>query len=308
LLNQKPMGYHRPVLLQESVAGLNIRPEGIYVDLTFGGGGHSREVLKKLGKNGRLIVFDQDRDAGANVPDDRRITFIGANFRYLRNYLRYLSITRVDGILADLGISSHQIDNPERGFSFKSETSLDMRMDVRNPRTASGILNGYSHEELTRIFREYGELGNGASISSAIVDARRLEPVNTTGRLEEVLRKFIPGKNPSKFLARVYQALRIEVNHEMQSLREMLLQTPAWLAPGGRLVVITYHSLEDRIVKNFMRSGNLEGNVQKDFYGNVLSPWRLVNRSIITPSPEELAENNRARSARLRIAERMEEG
>ncbi|RPI46373.1 MAG: 16S rRNA (cytosine(1402)-N(4))-methyltransferase, partial [Bacteroidetes bacterium] len=207
-------------------------------------------------------------------------------------------------ILADLGISSHQIDNPERGFSFKSETSLDMRMDVRNPRTASGILNSYRPEELTRVFRDYGELEKGASISSAIVEARGVDPINTTGRLEEVLKKFIPGKNPSKFMARIYQALRIEVNQELQSLREMLLQTPDCLATGGRLVVITYHSLEDRMVKNFMRSGNLEGVVRKDFYGNVLSPWKLVNRNVITPSPGEMADNNRARSAELRIAER----
>jgi len=275
------------------------------VDLTFGGGGHSREVLKKLGKNGRLIVFDQDQDAEANVPDDRRITFVGANFRYLKNYLRYLSIEKVDGILADLGISSHQIDTPKRGFTFQSDTVLDMRMDVRNPVTASRILNEYPVKELTRIFRDYGELGNAASIAAAVDDLRGVRPILTTGTLVEVLRRFIPGKNPSKFMARIYQALRIEVNQEVHALREMLLQTPDWMAAGGRLAVITYHSLEDRLVKNFMRSGNLEGTIQKDFFGKVLTPWRPVNRNVITPSPEEVRDNKRARSAKLRIAERV---
>lgn len=299
------MGYHKPVLLQESVAGLNIKPGGIYVDLTLGGGGHSREVLKKLGRNGRLIAFDQDQDAEANVPDDRRITFIGANFRYLRNYLRYLSIETVDGILADLGISSHQIDRPERGFTFQSDTVLDMRMDVRNRVTASKLLNEYPVEELTRIFRDYGELGKAASIAAAIDAARGVRSITTTVTLEEVLRRFIPAKYPSKFMARIYQALRIEVNQEVQSLREMLLQTTGRVAEGGRLVMITYHSIEDRLVKNFMRSGNLEGVIQKDFFGNVLSPWRPVNRNVITPSPEEVRDNKRARSAKLRIAERV---
>ncbi|MEN8157747.1 MAG: 16S rRNA (cytosine(1402)-N(4))-methyltransferase RsmH [Bacteroidota bacterium] len=299
------MGYHKPALLHESIEGLNIRPEGIYVDLTFGGGGHSLEVLKKLGKKGRLVAFDQDQDARANVPDDSRIIFVGANFRYLRNFLRYHAIEKVDGILADLGISSHQIDIPGRGFSFKSEAALDMRMDVRSKLTASSLLNEYPVNELARIFWTYGELGNGRALATAIGNARRQGELRTTGELEEALKRFIPRAKPSKFLAKVYQALRIEVNGEMESLGEMLLQTTGSLQDGGRLVVITYHSIEDRIVKNFMRSGNLEGELAKDFYGHPQTPWKLVNRSVITPSDEELEVNNRARSAKLRIAERV---
>ena len=301
------MGYHKPALLHESIDGLDIKPKGSYVDLTFGGGGHSLEVLKKLGKNGRLVVFDQDQDAFVNVPEDKRLIFVGANFRYLKHYLRYHAIEKVDGILADLGISSHQIDQPERGFSFKSDAALDMRMDVRSKRTASQLLNEAPREELVRIFKSYGELRNAFVLSTAILAAREEAGIETTGDLEQVLKRFIPKHKPSKFLARVYQALRIEVNREMEALREMLVQTATCLRPGGRLVVITYHSIEDRIVKNYMRSGNLEGEIEKDFYGNVLSPWKLVNRSVITPSEEEIKENNRARSAKLRIAERTEE-
>ncbi len=299
------MGYHRPVLLDESINGLNIRPKGVYVDLTFGGGGHSREVLNKLGKHGRLIAFDQDQDAEANVPDDRRVVFIGANFRYLKNYLRYHAIEKVDGILADLGISSHQIDLPERGFSFKSEAELDMRMNVRTKQGAAEILNGYPVEELSRILRDYGELRNAGALAAAIVQARAEAPLKSTVDLEKSLSRFIPKSHPSKFLARLYQALRIEVNREMESLGEMLLQTAGLMQPGGRLVVITYHSLEDRMVKNYMRSGNLEGRVEKDFYGNVESPWKVLTRNVISPSEEEIRANNRARSAKLRIAERI---
>lgn len=298
------MGYHRPALLNESINGLNIRPKGVYVDLTFGGGGHSREVLNKLGKHGRLIAFDQDQDAEANIPDDRRIIFVGANFRYLKHYLRYHTIEKVDGILADLGISSHQIDQPERGFSFKSEAVLDMRMNVRSAGGAAEILNGYSTGELTRIFRHYGELRNAGALAAAIVQARAEAPLKHTSDLEKVLLRFIPKNHPSKFLAKVYQALRIEVNHEMESLGEMLMQTAELMKVGGRLVVITYHSVEDRLVKNFMRSGNLEGEIKKDFYGNVESPWAVVTRTVITPTEEEIRENNRARSAKLRIAEK----
>jgi len=298
------MGYHKPVLLHESIDGLYIKPKGSYVDLTFGGGGHSLEVLNKLGKNGRLVVFDQDQDASANVPDDKRIIFVGANFRYLKHFLRYHAIDKVDGILADLGISSHQIDQPERGFSFKSEAALDMRMDVRMQRSASHLLNEEPREELVRIFRSYGELGNAGALATAIVNARQEESIETTGDLERTLNRFIPKHQPSKFLARVYQALRIEVNKEMESLGEMLKQTAGCLKEGGRLVLITYHSVEDRLVKNYMRSGNLEGKIEKDFYGNVQTPWKLVNRSVITPSEEEIEGNNRARSAKLRIAER----
>ena len=300
------MGYHKPVLLHESVNGLEIKPKGCYVDLTFGGGGHSREVLKKLGKNGRLIAFDQDQDAEANVPDDKRIIFVGANFRYLKNYLRYYSIPKVDGILADLGISSHQIDRPERGFSFKSDALLDMRMDKRSEKSAMQVLNSYTYKGLVRVLRTYGELKNASALANAILRKREEAKLETTVDLENALLKFIPKGQPSKFLARVYQALRIEVNLEMEALQEMLIQTADWLNVGGRLVVITYHSIEDRMVKNYMRSGNLEGEIEKDFYGNVLSPWMLVNRNVITPPPEEIVLNNRARSAKLRIAERTE--
>jgi len=299
------MGYHKPALLHESIEGLNIKPKGIYVDLTFGGGGHSREVLKKLGKNGRLIAFDQDQDAEANVPDDRRFIFVGANFKYLRNFLRYHALEKVDGILADLGISSHQIDRPDRGFSFKADSDLDMRMDVRSRITASSVLNSYSREELARVFKMYGELKNAWALAGAIEEARSQGSMDTTAVLESALRRFIPKAQPSKFLAKVYQALRIEVNREMEALKQMLLQTAGCMNPGGRLVVISYHSIEDRLVKNFMRTGNLEGDMQKDFYGNVETPWKLVSRTVITPSPEELEENNRARSAKLRIAERI---
>lgn len=299
------MGYHKPVLLHESIEGLNIKPKGSYVDLTFGGGGHSREVLKKLGKNGRLIAFDQDQDAEVNVPDDKRVIFIGANFRYLRNYLRYHDMEKVDGILADLGISSHQIDRPERGFSFKSDALLDMRMDVRSRKSASQVLNEYTRDELVKIFREYGELNNAKALAYALLEARQEGTLETTGDLERALKKFIPRGQPSKFLARVYQALRIEVNREMESLGEMLLQTNGCLLERGRLVVITYHSIEDRLVKNYMRSGNLEGTIHKDFYGNMKSPWKLVNRSVITPSEDEIEVNNRARSAKMRIAEKI---
>jgi 16S rRNA (cytosine1402-N4)-methyltransferase len=300
------MGYHKPALLHESINGLNINPKGSYVDLTFGGGGHSLEVLKKLGKNGRLLVFDQDQDAFINVPEDKRLIFVGANFRYLKHFLRYHAIEKVDGILADLGISSHQIDQAQRGFSFKTDAVLDMRMDVRNRRTAAQLLNEASREELVRIFKSFGELGNASALSREIVAAREKAGIETAADLERVLKRFIPKNQPSKFLARVYQALRIEVNQEMEALGEMLVQTASYLKPGGRLVVITYHSIEDRIVKNFMRSGNLEGKIEKDFYGNIRSPWKLVNRSVITPTEEEIKENNRARSAKLRIAERTE--
>ena len=300
------MGYHKPVLLHESIEGLYIKPKGSYVDLTFGGGGHSLEVLNKLGKNGRLVVFDQDQDAAVNVPDDKRITFVGANFRYLKHFLRYHAIDKVDGILADLGISSHQIDQPERGFSFKTEAALDMRMDVRMQKSASQLLNESPREELVRIFRTYGEIRNAGAIATAITNMRHERSIETTGDLEKALGQFVPKHQPSKFLARVYQALRIEVNEEMEALGEMLMQVADCLNQGGRLVVITYHSIEDRLVKNYMRSGNLEGKIEKDFYGNIQSPWKLINRNVITPSEEEIADNNRARSAKLRIAERTE--
>lgn len=299
------MAYHKPVLLSESIEGLNIKPKGIYVDLTFGGGGHSREVLRQLGSKGSLIAFDQDADAKENLPDDKRVTFVMANFRYLRNFLRYHDIVQVDGILADLGISSHQIDKPERGFSFKTNTELDMRMSNLSDTTAARVLNEYDESELTRIFKTYGEINNARRIASTIVAARKADPVKTTGDLEEVLGNLVPKHKSSKFLAKLYQALRIEVNQELEALEEMLVQTLDALVPGGRLVVITYHSLEDRLVKNYLKSGNLQGDIEKDFYGKPLVPWKLINRSVIVPTEEELTENNRARSAKLRIAEKL---
>lgn len=298
------MTYHHPVLLNESIEGLNIQPKGVYVDLTFGGGGHSREVLKKLGRKGRLIAFDQDPDAGENTPGDPRVTFVRANFRFLKHFLRYYEIEQVDGILADLGISSHQIDEPERGFSFRTQGRLDMRMNSESSLDAAAVVNQYAPDELKRLFRDYGELNNAGQIAGAIVRGREQNPVDTAADLERVLGRLIPAKHPHSFLARVYQALRIEVNHEMEALREMLVQTTSLVRPGGRFVVITYHSLEDRLVKNFFRSGNLEGTIEKDFYGNPLTPWILVNRNVITPGAEELERNNRARSAKLRIAEK----
>ena len=300
------MAYHKPVLLNESIEGLNIQPGGVYVDLTFGGGGHSREVLKKLGRKGRLIAFDQDPDAEVNVPDDKRFSLVQANFRYVRNFLRYMGIRSVQGILADLGISSHQIDRPERGFSFRSSGDLDMRMDTRSGMTAAQLLEQYSYEDLQKVFRQYGELKNAARVASIIIRARESGPLQTTGQLEQALSPLIPKQLPHKFLAKVYQSNRIEVNREMEALQDMLPQTLDYLVPGGRLVVITYHSIEDRIVKNFLKSGNLSGTIDKDFYGNISTPWKLVNRNVMVPGEEEIRENNRARSAKLRIAEKRD--
>ncbi len=292
-------------MLSESIEGLNIKSKGIYVDLTFGGGGHSREVLIKLGLKGRLIAFDQDEDAEENIPDDKRITFVKANFRYLRNFLRYHDVAEVDGILADLGISSHQIDKPERGFSFRADSTLDMRMNLSSDLTAAKVLNEYSETDLISIFRTYGEINNAGRVANAIAVSRKKNPISTTVDLEKALGNLVPKFKASKFLAKLYQSLRIEVNKEMEALEEMLEQTLPALSPGGRLVVITYHSLEDRLVKNYLKSGNLRGELEKDFYGKPLVPWKLINRNVIIPSEEELAENNRARSAKLRIAEKI---
>lgn len=299
------MAYHRPVLLDESIDALNIQPKGVYVDLTFGGGGHSRHVLEKLGKRGKLIAFDQDGDAKGNLIADNRLLFVQANFRYLRNFLTYYKMERVDGILADLGVSSHQFDKAERGFSFRASSKLDMRMNRASEKSAVEVLNAYPEEKLLAIFREYGELREARRIAKAIVEERASTPVATTGDLERLLGNMVPERMRSKFLAQVYQAIRIEVNEELEALKEMLVQTSEHIKPGGRLVVITYHSLEDRLVKNYMKTGNLEGALQKDFYGNVESPWKLVNRKVVVPGEEEIRENNRARSAKLRIAERI---
>ena len=297
--------YHVPVLLEESVSGLNIDPDGVYLDLTFGGGGHSREILKRL-KDGCLIGFDQDADALANVPDDDRFIFVNHNFRYLRNFLRYCGYDEADGILADLGVSSHEFDEAGRGFSFRFDAELDMRMNQRSRLKATGILNTYSEEDLTRIFRNYGEVDNAKRLVDLIVKARAEKMITRSEEFLQVIAPCVPKQKEKKYLAQVYQALRIEVNGELEALEDMLKEAERALRPGGRLVVITYHSLEDRIVKNFLKSGNFEGKVEKDFYGHVKRNFELVNRKVIVPSEEEIEKNPRARSAKLRIAEKRE--
>ena len=296
--------YHVPVLLEESIAGLNIDPDGVYLDLTFGGGGHSREILKRL-KEGCLIGFDQDSDALDNVPDDDRFVFVNHNFRYLRNFMRYCGYDEADGILADLGVSSHEFDEADRGFSFRFDSELDMRMNQRSKLKATDILNSYSEEELTRVFRNYGEVDNVRRLVDLIVKARAEKTINRSEEFLQVIAPCVPKQKEKKYLAQVYQALRIEVNGELEALEEMLQQAELALRPGGRLVIITYHSLEDRIVKNFLKSGNFEGKVEKDFYGHVKRNFELVNRKVIVPSEEEIERNPRARSAKLRIAEKL---
>jgi len=297
--------YHVPVLLEESVSGLNIDPDGVYLDLTFGGGGHSREILKRL-KGGCLIGFDQDSDALANVPDDSRFIFVNHNFRYLRNFLRYCGYDEADGILADLGVSSHEFDEAGRGFSFRFDAELDMRMNQRSRLKATDILNTYSEENLIRIFRNYGEVDNVRRLVDLIVNARTGKMITRSEEFLQVIAPCVPKQKEKKYLAQVYQALRIEVNGELEALEDMLKEVERALRPGGRLVVITYHSLEDRIVKNFLKSGNFEGKVEKDFYGHVKRNFELVNRKVIVPSEEEIERNPRARSAKLRIAEKRE--
>lgn len=297
--------YHVPVLLEESVSGLNIDPDGVYLDLTFGGGGHSREILKRL-KDGCLIGFDQDADALANVPDDDRFIFVNHNFRYLRNFLRYCGYDEADGILADLGVSSHEFDEAGRGFSFRFDAELDMRMNQRSRLKATDILNTYSEEDLTRIFRNYGEVDNAKRLVDLIVKARAEKMITRSEEFLQVIAPCVPKQKEKKYLAQVYQALRIEVNGELEALEDMLKEAERALRPGGRLVVITYHSLEDRIVKNFLKSGNFEGKVEKDFYGHVKRNFELVNRKVIVPSEEEIEKNPRARSAKLRIAKKRE--
>jgi len=298
------MVYHVPALLDESINGLNIRPTGIYVDVTFGGGGHSKEILKRLSE-GRLVGFDQDEDAAANLIKDDRFTFLNQNFRFLRNNLRYLGIDRVDGIIADLGVSFHQFDEPSRGFTFRQDTELDMRMNSRSGVKASDLLQKLPEEELADIFYLYGEFTNSRRIAKSIVEARKVRPVKTVSDITSVLAALVPFRQENKFYARLFQALRIAVNHEIDYLKEMLEQALEVLAPGGRLVVLTYHSLEDRIVKDFMRSGNFSGEEQKDFYGNLVTPFRLVTRKAIVPGEDEIERNSRARSAKLRIAEKI---
>lgn len=296
--------YHDPVLLTESIEGLNIKEGGIYVDTTYGGGGHSSEILKRL-KNGSLIAFDQDRDALANKPDDNRLILINQNFRFMRNFLKLYKAVPVDGILADLGVSSHQFDEAERGFSIRFDAELDLRMNRTKGFTAKDIVNDYSVHQLKEIFQNYGELKNAWKISQMIETARKDKEITTTNQLKQVLARAAKAGQENKFYARVFQALRIEVNDELGSLKDMLKQTIDVLGKGGRLVVISYHSLEDRLVKNFMKSGNFEGKVEKDFYGNPQVGFRLITRKPIVPTEEEILRNNRARSAKLRIAEKI---
>jgi len=296
--------YHLPALLEESIAGLNLKPEGIYVDVTFGGGGHSRAILEKL-TTGRLIAFDQDSDAAANFINDERFTFLCQNFRYLKNNLRYHGVSTIDGLIADLGVSFHQFDEQERGFSFRSNAKLDMRMNRQSSVKASDILWTYEEEKLADVFYNYGELTTSRRLAAAIVKARAVKPVTTVSDLTVTLRDLIPPREENKFWARLFQSLRIEVNSELEALKELLKQALQLLKPGGRMAVITYHSLEDRLVKNFFRSGNFEGESEKDFYGNVSAPLRVVNRKVIVPTEQEIMNNSRARSARLRIAEKI---
>lgn len=298
------MGYHTPVLLKESIEGLQIKPNGNYVDVTFGGGGHSREIIKHLNK-GKLLAFDQDDDALLNLIDDKRFLFANHNFRFLKNFLRFNKIEKIDGLLADLGVSSHHFDAPERGFSFRFDGDLDMRMNQSAKLSAKNLVNEYSETELAKIFWEYGELKNSRKLAKAIIDHRENKKIVTIKEFTDVLMPYLPKHAEHKFLAKVFQALRIEVNREMEFLKEMLLQTTDVIKPGGRLVVITYHSLEDRIVKNFIKNGKFKGEVEKDFYGNLIVPFKAVNRKIIVPGESEIQENNRARSAKLRIAERV---
>lgn len=299
------MVYHTPALLHESVDGLSIRSDGVYVDVTFGGGGHSREILKRLGKRGRLIAFDQDRDAVKNAPDDPRFIFVRSNFRFLRNFLRYYNVDAVDGLLADLGVSFHHFDDPGRGFSFRFEGALDMRMNRDAGMTAADILNEYPEERLSDLLYRYGELRNARGIAKAVVLFRQDREINTTDDLLSILEPFTRRDREKKVLAQAFQALRIEVNGEMNALTEMLEQALLSLKPGGRLSVISYHSLEDRLVKNFFRTGNFEGELVKDFYGNVETPFTLINRKVIVPSEEEQRSNPRSRSAKLRVAEKL---
>lgn len=302
------MVYHIPVLLKESVDGLDINPDGVYVDVTFGGGGHSREILSRLGDNGHLFSFDQDADAENNIVDDPRFTFVHSNFRWLSNWMRYYDIEHIDGLLADLGVSSHHFDDAERGFSFRYDAPLDMRMNREGGKTAADIVNDDTEEHLADIFYLYGELRRSRQIAAAIVKARQRKPILTTQDFLQVVDPLFRREKEKKNMARLFQALRIEVNHEMQALSEMLTSATRLLAKGGRLSVITYHSLEDRMVKNIMKSGNVNGKVEEDpVYGRKASPYNLVNNKVIVPSDEEVERNPRSRSAKLRIAEKKEE-
>jgi 16S rRNA (cytosine1402-N4)-methyltransferase len=297
--------YHIPVLLQESIDGLDIKPDGVYVDVTFGGGGHSTEILRRLGPNGRLYSFDQDEDAENNILNDNRFTFVRSNFRYLRNWMRYYGEEHIDGLLADLGVSSHHFDDETRGFSFRFDAPLDMRMNKRSGTTAAEIIKNYDEEQLADVLYLYGELKNARKIASAITKARVGKDIMTTGDLIQAIEKLIPREREKKELAKVFQALRIEVNHEMEALKDMLNGAKEVLCEGGRLSVITYHSLEDRIVKNIMKTCNAEGKVKQDFFGRTEAPFRQINGKVIIPSDQEQEQNPRSRSAKLRIAEKI---
>jgi 16S rRNA (cytosine1402-N4)-methyltransferase len=296
--------YHIPVLLSESVDALNINPAGIYVDATFGGGGHSREILKRL-TTGQLVAFDRDSDAEANKINDERVIFIRNNFRFLYNFLRFNKITEVDGILADLGVSSHHFDDASRGFSFRYNSAIDMRMNKDSDFSAVRLLNEYSERELVRVFRCYGELSNASQLAKIIVEKRNEKPIKTVKEFLSTIKPITPKKDENKFLAKAFQSLRIEVNQEKDALEQMLVHSFKSLKNKGRLVVITYHSIEDRLVKNFMRSGNTDGKIKKDFYGNIECPFKLITRKAIVPSKSEIEKNSRARSAKLRVAEKI---
>lgn len=303
-MNETEPIYHIPVLLQESIQGMNLRPGGIYADMTFGGGGHSKEILRQMDAESRLFSFDQDEDAERNIVDDSRFTFVRSNFRYLHNFLRYYGVDKVDAILADLGVSSHHFDDSERGFSFRFDGNLDMRMNKRAGMTASEIINTYDEEQLANLFYLYGELKNSRMLANVLVKARSVKSIVTIGDFLEIVKPLYGKEREKKELAKVFQALRIEVNQEMEALKEMLYAATEALKPGGRLVIITYHSLEDRMVKNIMKTGNIEGKAEKDFFGNIQTPFKLVNNKVIVPTDEEIQRNPRSRSAKLRIAEK----
>ncbi len=298
------MEYHNPVLLKETVDGLNIKPDGVYVDVTFGGGGHSREIISRLGPDGRLFGFDQDEDAQANVIDDERFVLIPENFRFIKRFLRFHGVKAVDGILADLGVSSHQFDVAERGFSTRFDAGLDMRMSRKNELNAYVVVNEYEEQQLKRVFFEYGELKNAGALANTIVNARKDKPIKNTEQLKQVLAKFLPAHKSNKILAQIYQAIRIEVNEEIQVLKEFLQQSLEVLKPSGRLSVISYHSLEDRLVKRYMRNGMFEGEPERDMFGRFEVPFKIIEK-LIVPTEEEIAVNNRARSAKLRVAEKL---
>ena len=300
--------YHIPVLLQESIDGLAIRPDGTYVDVTFGGGGHSREILRRLGEEGHLYSFDQDADAEQNIPEgDERFTFVRSNFRYLSNWMQYYGVENLDGLIADLGVSSHHFDDESRGFSFRFDAPLDMRMNGRGGMTAADIVNNYDENRLADVFYLYGEFRNSRALAAAVAKARKNKSIDTIEDLLQAVERLINRERGKKELARLFQSLRIEVNHEMEALKIMLESAFRYLRPGGRLVVLTYHSLEDRMVKNFIKAGKIDGKVEQDFFGRKLTPWRAVNNKVIVPSDKEQEENPRSRSAKLRIAEKTKE-